>query len=170
MESDSVMDSDSDAEAPEKRIMSYMYLFEAKINYYHRDWDATSYMRRYLDLRRYKLKQPELIAFAAIDQEPPDDDTANTSNKSLSVTGIICGYGIRYAAVLKYLARMEGSCRARRGEDSEARKNSIMPGSVPKKSYYASVSLPSELSRTTVMGVLSKYSFRNLATVSMWMV
>ena len=103
MESDSAMDSDSDAEAPEKRRMSYMYLFEAKINYYHRDWDATSYMRRYLDLRRYKLKQPELIAFAAIDQEPPDDDTANTSNKSLSVTGIICGYGIRYAAVLKYL-------------------------------------------------------------------
>ena len=103
MESDSAMDSDSDAEAPEKRRMSYMYLFEAKINYNHRDWDATTYMRRYLDLRRYKLKQPELIAFAAIDQEPPDDDTANTSNKSLSVTGIICGYGIRYAAVLKYL-------------------------------------------------------------------
>ena len=67
--------------------MSYMYSFEAKINYYHRDWDATSSMRRYLDLRRYKLKQPELIAFAAIDQEPPDDDTANISNKSLSVTG-----------------------------------------------------------------------------------
>ena len=105
MESDSAMDSDSDAEAPEKRIMSYMYLFEAKINYNNRNWDATTYMRRYLDLRRYryKLKQPELIAFAAIDQEPPDDDTANTSNKSLSVTGIICGYGIRNAAVLKYL-------------------------------------------------------------------
>ena len=35
MESDSAMDSDSDAEAPEKRgsgIMSYMYFFEAKIN------------------------------------------------------------------------------------------------------------------------------------------
>ena len=76
MESDSAMDSDSDAEAPEKRRMSYMYLFEAKINYNHRDWDATTYMRRYLDLRRYKLKQPELIAFAAIDQEPSDDDTA----------------------------------------------------------------------------------------------
>ena len=99
MESDSAMDPDSDAEAPEKRRMSYMYLFEAKINYNHRNRDATTYMRRYLDLRRYKLKQPELIAFAAIDQEPPDDDTANTSNKSLSVTGIICGYGIRYAAV-----------------------------------------------------------------------
>ena len=80
MESDSAMDSDSDAEAPEKRIMSYMYLFEAKLNYYHRDWDATSYMRRYLDLRRYQLKQPELIAFAAIDQEQPNDDTAYTSN------------------------------------------------------------------------------------------
>ena len=60
-------------------------------------------MRKYLDLRRYTLKQPELIAFAVIDQEPPDDDTSYTSNKSLSVTGIICGYGIRYAAVLKYL-------------------------------------------------------------------
>ena len=53
MESNSAMDSDSDVEAPEKRIMSYMYLYEAKINYYHPDWDATSYMRRYLDLRRY---------------------------------------------------------------------------------------------------------------------
>ena len=80
MESDSAMDSDSEAEAPEKRRMSYMYLFEAKINYYHWDWDATCYMRRYLNLRRFKLKQPELIAFAAVDQEPPDDDTANTSN------------------------------------------------------------------------------------------
>ncbi len=66
MESDSAMDSDSDAEAPEKRRMSYMYLFEAKINYNHRDWDATTYMRKYLDLRRCTLKQPELIAFAAI--------------------------------------------------------------------------------------------------------
>ena len=103
MESDSAMDSDSDAEAPERRRMSYMYFFEAKINYNHRDWDAMTYMRRYLDLRRYKLKQPELIAFAAIDQEPPDDDTSCTSNQSLSVTGIICGYGIRYAAVQKYL-------------------------------------------------------------------
>ena len=82
MESDSAMDSDSDAEAPEKRRMSYMYLFDAKFNYNNRDLDATTYMRRYLDLRRYKLKQPELIAFAAIDQEPRDDDTANTSNKS----------------------------------------------------------------------------------------
>ena len=62
MESDSAMDSDSDAEAPEKRRMPYMYLFEAKINYNHRDWDATTYMRKYLDLRRYTLKQPELIA------------------------------------------------------------------------------------------------------------
>ncbi len=89
------MDSDSDAEAPEKRRMSYTYFFEAKINYNHRDWDETTYMQKYLDLRTYTLEQPELIAaFAAIDQEPPDDDTANTSNKSLSVTGIICGYGI----------------------------------------------------------------------------
>ena len=76
MESDSAMDPDSDAEAPEKRRMSYMYLFEAKINYNHRDWDATTYMRKNLDLIRYTLKQPEFIAFAAIDQEPPDDDTA----------------------------------------------------------------------------------------------
>ncbi len=76
MESDSAMDSDSDAEAPEKRRMSSMYLFEAKSNYNNRDWDATTYMRQYLDLRRYTLKQPELIAFAAIDQEPPDDDRA----------------------------------------------------------------------------------------------
>ena len=83
--------------------MAYMYLFEAKINYNHQDWNATTYMQKYLDLRRHTLKQPELIAFAAIDQEPPDDDTAYTSNKSLSVKGIICGYGIRYAAVLKYL-------------------------------------------------------------------
>ena len=58
MESDSAMDSDSDAEAPEKRKMSYMYLFEAKINYNHRDWDATTYMRKYLDLRRYTLTGP----------------------------------------------------------------------------------------------------------------
>ena len=92
MESDSAMDSDSDAEAPEKRRMSYIYLFEARINYNHRDWDATTYMQKYLDLRRYTLKQPEVIAFAVIDQEPLDDNTAYTSNKSLSVTGIICGY------------------------------------------------------------------------------
>ena len=103
MESDSAMDSDSDGEAPENRRMSYMYFFEAKINYNHRDWDATTYMQKFLDLRRYTLRQPELITFAAIDQEPPDDDTSYTSHKSLSVTGIICGYGIRYAAVLKYL-------------------------------------------------------------------
>ena len=45
MESDSAMDSDSDAEVLEKRRMSYMYLFEAKINYNNRDWDATTYMR-----------------------------------------------------------------------------------------------------------------------------
>ena len=103
MHSDSL--SDSDAEAPEKRRMSYMYFFDAKINYNHRDWDATTYMRKFLDLRRYTLRQPELITFAAIDQdqEPPDDDTSYTSHKSLSVTGIISGYGIRYAAVRKYL-------------------------------------------------------------------
>jgi hypothetical protein len=29
--------------------------------------------------------------------------------------------------------RMQGYCRARLGEDSEARKNSIMPGFAPKK-------------------------------------
>ena len=60
MESDSAMDSDSDAEAPEKRgsgIMSYMYFFVAKINYNHRDWDAMTYMRKFLDLRRYPLRQ-----------------------------------------------------------------------------------------------------------------
>ena len=60
MESDSAMDSDSDAEAPEKLgsgIMSYMYFFEAKINYNHQDWDATTFMRKFLDLRRYPLRQ-----------------------------------------------------------------------------------------------------------------
>ena len=56
-----------------------MYFFDAKINYNHRDWDATTYMRKFLDLRRYTLRQPELITFAAIDQEPPDDDTAYTA-------------------------------------------------------------------------------------------
>ena len=98
------MESDSDAETPERRgsgIMSYMYFFHAKINYNHRDWVATTYMRKFLDLRRFPLRRPELVTFAAIDQKPPDDDTSYTSHKSLSVTGIICGYGIRYAAVRK---------------------------------------------------------------------
>jgi hypothetical protein len=105
MESDSAMESDSDAETPERRgsgILSYMYFFHAKINYSRRDWDATTYMRKFLDLRRFPLRRPELVTFAAIDQEPPDD-TSYTSHKSLSVTGIICGNGIRYCAVRKYL-------------------------------------------------------------------
>ena len=57
MESDSAMDSDSDAEAPERRRMSYMYFFVAKIIYNHLDWDAMTYMRKFLDLRRYPLRQ-----------------------------------------------------------------------------------------------------------------
>ena len=57
-----------------------------------------------------------------------------------------------------------------RGGRFRSKKKFNNAGLCAKKSYYASVSLPSELSRTTVVGVLSKYSFRNFWTVSMWMV
>ena len=47
MESDSAMDSDSDAEKRGSGIMLYMYFFDAKINYNHWDWGTLTYMQKF---------------------------------------------------------------------------------------------------------------------------